>query len=135
MLGFEPDLTPIRQLRWKVAANGAEDRILVVVEADVGATPGTGSRLLGRHKSGENRLAEDGDSGALSVRVATLAAAVQKAELERIDYLKVDAMGGEADVLKPLLATAPSPSSSSRTLIVKLGWAPPRTTTWSAPPS
>ena len=119
VLAFEPDPALARQLRWNVAANAAEDRI-AVVEAAVSATPGRGVLLPGAGNSGENRLADDGTADGLPVRVATLAGAVQEAGLERIDCLKVDVEGREADVLKPFFADAPS-RLLPRTLVVELG--------------
>lgn len=121
VLAFEPDPTLARQLRWNVTANGADRRILVVAAA-VGAQAGEGSLLLGRGATDENRLAEDGTSGDLPVRVVSLADAVKEAKLARIDCLKVDVEGGEADVLKSFFATAP-PRLRPRTLVVELGWA------------
>ncbi len=107
VLAFEPDPALARQLRWNVAANAAEDRISVV-EAAVAASPGRGTLLPGGRNSGENRLA-DGDAGeGTLVRVATLADAVREAGLERIDCLKVDVEGREADVLEPFFAAAPA---------------------------
>lgn len=119
-LAFEPDPALARQLRWNVAANAAEDRI-AVVEAAVAAEPGTGTLLPGIGNSGENRLAE-GDAGegeGTAVRVVALADAVGEAGLERIDCLKVDVEGREADVLKPFFATAPA-HLRPRTLLVEL---------------
>lgn len=120
VLAFEPDPVTARQLRWNVVANDAEDRI-TVVEAAVAEKPGEGALLRMRDTS-ENRLAEGQDRGDLPVQIVTLAAAVQEAELERIDCLKVDVEGREAEVLKPFFATAP-PGLRPRTLVVELGWA------------
>lgn len=124
VVAFEPDPALARQLRWNVATNEAGDRISVV-EAAVSATPGRGTLVPGVGNSGENRLAErrTGAEG-LTVRVVSLADAVQAAGLERIDCLKVDVEGREADVLKPFLAIAP-PRLWPRTLVVELGGPPP----------
>ena len=124
VIAFEPDPVLARRLRWNVAANEAGDR-LSVVEAAVSATPGRGTLVPGVGNSGENRLAgrRSAPEG-LTVRVVTLADAVQAAGLERIDCLKVDVEGREADVLKPFLAVAPQ-RLWPRTLVVELGGAPP----------
>lgn len=120
VLAFEPDPALARQLRWNVAANNADDRIAVVEEA-VSATAGKGTLLPGVANSGENRLAEDRAAAeGLPVRVVALADAVQEAGLQRIDCLKVDVEGREADVLKPFLAVAPS-RLWPRALVVELG--------------
>ena len=119
-LAFEPDPALARQLRWNVAANAAEDRI-AVVEAAVAAEPGTGTLLPGIGNSGENRLAVDhvGEGEGTSVRVVALADAVREAGLVRIDCLKVDVEGREADVLMPFFATAPA-HLRPRTLLVEM---------------
>ena len=123
VVAFEPDPVLARQLRWNVAANEAGDRISVV-EAAVSATPGRGTLLPGVGNSGENRLAERRtEAEGLMVRVVTLVDAVQVAGLERIDCLKVDVEGREADVLKPFLAVAP-PRLWPRALVVELGGPP-----------
>ncbi len=118
VLAFEPDPALARQLRYNVGANGAEDYIQVV-EAAVGASPGTGELLPGVRNSGENRLAEGRSGAGFPVRVIALAAAVEEAGLDRIDCLKVDVEGREADVLKPFFAVA-SPRLWPRILVIEL---------------
>ena len=125
VLAFEPDPALARQLRYNVGANGAEDYIQVV-EAAVGASPGKDELLPGVRNSGENRLA-GGRSGAVDgfpVRVVALAAAVEEAGLDRIDCLKVDVEGREADVLKPFFAVA-SQRLWPRILVIELPGNPP----------
>lgn len=121
VLAFEPDPGMARQLRWNVVANGAERRI-AVVEAAVAAKPGKADLMFGRRDLSEGHLTADAGQGDVTVRVVALAAAVREAELARIDCLKVDVEGLEAEVLKPFFAAAPS-RLRPRTLIVELGWA------------
>ena len=127
VLAFEPDPALARQLRYNVDANGAEGCIQVV-EAAVGASPGKGELLPGARNSGENRLADGGDrpdaAGGVPVRVVTLADAVEEAGLDRIDCLKVDVEGREADVLKPFFAVAPR-RLWPRILVIELPGPPP----------
>ena len=131
VVAVEPDPALARQLRYNVRANGAEDRMRVV-EAAVAASGGDGTLILDGRNSGENRLATGGEdpvapgahpfahgAGAVPVRVVTLARVVRDAALERIDCLKVDVEGLEADVIKPFLAEAPR-SLRPRWLIVEL---------------
>ena len=118
VLAFEPDPALARQLRYNVRVNGAEGRI-AVVEAAVGASPGEGRLVSGAGNSGENRLTGDLTAGGgpgnvpgragggFLVRVVALAGAVEEAGFDRIDCLKVDVEGREADVLKPFFAAAP----------------------------
>ena len=124
VVAVEPDPAVARQLRYNVRANGAEDRMLVV-EAAVAVSGGDGTLILDGRNSGENRLAAGAASpptpgeGAVGVRVVTLARVVRDTALERIDCLKVDVEGLEADVIKPFLAAAPR-SLWPRRLIVEL---------------
>ena len=124
VVAVEPDPALARQLRYNVRANGAEDRMRVV-EVAVAASGGDGTLILDGRNSGENRLAAGTASpstpgeGAVAVRVVTLARVVRDAALQRIDCLKVDVEGLEADVIKPFLAEAPR-SLWPRWLIVEL---------------
>ncbi|MDE2754298.1 MAG: FkbM family methyltransferase [Gemmatimonadota bacterium] len=119
-----PDLT--RQLRFNVHVNGVQDRMRVV-QAAVGAARGRGLLSLGTRNSGEGRLAGPGEATdgipTVPVRVVTLADIVEEAGLNRIDCLKVDVEGGEADVLRPFLRGAPRPLWP-RHLVVELGRGP-----------
>ena len=105
-----PDLT--RQLRYNVRVNGVQDRMRIV-QAAVGAARGRGLLSVVERNSGEGRLVDTGgpSDGAptVAVRVVTLADIVEAAGLDRIDCLKVDVEGGEADVLQPFLRSAPRP--------------------------
>ena len=124
VVAVEPDPAVARQLRYNVRANGAEDRMRVV-EVAVAASGGDGTLILDGRNSGESRLAAGTASpstpgeAAVGVRVVTLARVVRDAALARIDCLKVDVEGREADVIKPFLAAAP-PSLWPRRLIVEL---------------
>ena len=124
VVAVEPDPAVARQLRFNVRANGAEDRMRVV-EVAVAASGGDGTLILDGRNSGESRLAAGTASpstpgeAAVGVRVVTLARVVRDAALARIDCLKVDVEGREADVIKPFLAVAPR-SLWPRRLIVEL---------------
>ena len=130
VVAVEPDPALARQLRYNVRANGAGERMRVV-QAAVAASGGEGTLVRAARNSGENRLATGKDpvapgehpvahgAGTAPVRVVTLARVVRDAALERIDCLKVDVEGREADVIKPYLAAAPR-SLWPRRLIVEL---------------
>ena len=131
VVAVEPDPALARQLRFNVRVNGAGQRMRVV-EAAVAASGGEGTLIRAARNSGENRLANAGKdpvapgahrfapgAGAVAVRVVTLARVVRDEGLERIDCLKVDVEGREADVIKPYLAEAPR-SLWPRRLIVEL---------------
>lgn len=113
VVAVEPDPALARQLRYNVRINGAAERMRVV-EAAVAAAPGEGTLVLAAGNSGQNRLdggrgtagATDG-AATVPVRVVTLAAVVAGAGLDRIDCLKVDVEGREADVIRPYLSVAP----------------------------
>ena len=109
VVAVEPNPSLARQLRYNMRANRAGDR-MCVVEAAVGAESGTGALTLGARNSGENRLLGDGEStgeATVPVRVATLADLVDEAGIDRIDCLKVDVEGREAEVIQPFLTDAP----------------------------
>ena len=121
IVAVEPNPWLARQLRYNVRASGQADRI-TVVEAAVAAVRGTGALTLEARNSGEGRLvgeAETGPGGTVPVRVATLADVVEEAGIDRIDCLKVDVEGLEAEVIRPYLAALPR-SSWPRHLIVEL---------------
>ena len=147
VVAVEPNPDLARQLRFNVRTNEAEER-LRVVEAAVGAERGSGTLLVGTRNSGESRLvranaaagasrSEDGldeaDAGVeaagrdaasatVPVEVLTLADVVREAGLYRIDCLKVDVEGHEAEVIKPFLRSSPR-TLWPRHLIVELGQA------------
>lgn len=116
VLTVEPNPDLVRQLRYNVRINRAQDRMRVV-QAAVGAARGHGVLSVGARNSGEGRLVGPGEpsgqaagsAGAttIPVRVVTLADIVEDAELDRIDCLKVDVEGHEADVLQPFLRSTP----------------------------
>ena len=121
VVAVEPNPALARQLRYNVRASGAGDR-MCVVEAAVGAESGTGALTLGARNSGENRLVGDGErteEATVPVRVATLADLVDEAGIDRIDCLKVDVEGREAEVIQPYLTDAPR-AAWPRCLIVEL---------------
>ena len=106
----EPNPDLARQLRYNVRVNGVQDRMRVV-EAAVGAARGRGALSVAARNSGEGRLISTGERSAgpptIPVRVVTLADIVDDAKLDRIDCLKVDVEGHEADVIQPFLRSAP----------------------------
>ena len=142
IVAVEPNPPLARQLRYNVRVNGAGGRVRVV-EAAVGAERGAGALAVGSRNSGENRLvgaveasmaggdgaeagrdaagAGDGDRRreTVPVRVLTLADVVARAGLDRIDCLKVDVEGREAEVIQPYLSTEPR-AAWPRYLIVEL---------------
>ncbi len=141
IVAVEPNPALARQLCFNVGTNGAEERIKVV-EAAVGAERGTGTLLVGARNSGESCLARrDAESGTrhdssidaavdeaeagaeeIPVDVLTLADVVREAGLYRIDCLKVDVEGLEAEVIKPYLRSSPR-ALWPRHLIVELSQA------------
>ncbi|MXX72453.1 MAG: FkbM family methyltransferase [Gemmatimonadetes bacterium] len=122
----EPNPDLARQLRYNVHVNGVQDRMRAV-QAAVGAARGRGLLAVETRNSGEGRLVGTGEATdgtpTVPVRVVTLADIVEEAGLDRIDCLKVDVEGGEADVLRPFLHGAPR-SLWPRHLVVELGRGP-----------
>lgn len=121
VVAVEPNPLVARQLRYNVRVNGASERIRVV-EAAVGAARGTGALTVGASNSGENRLLSDtADSGEATVPVSvmTLAEVAREAGIDRIDCLKVDVEGREAEVIQPYLRSVPR-AAWPKHLIVEL---------------
>ena len=121
VVAVEPNPQLARQLRYNVRASGQADRI-AVVEAAVSAARGTGALTVEARNSGEGRLLGDGEEGGratIPVRVVTLADVVEEAGIERVDCLKVDVEGLEAEVIRPYLNAVPR-SAWPRYLIVEL---------------
>ncbi len=126
VVAVEPNPDLARQLRYNVRTNAAQER-MQVVEAAVGAARGVGALALRARNSGEGRLVEAMESPesaeyagsedavaagsvfrpTVPVSVVTLADIVTDAGLDRIDCLKVDVEGREADVIQPFLRNAP----------------------------
>lgn len=123
VVAVEPNPDLCRQLRFNVRTNKAEDRVQVV-EAALGAQRGTGTLLIGARNSGESRLVrtDPGGGKAIPVDVITLTDVVREAGLRRIDCLKVDVEGHEAEVIQPYLRGSPR-ALWPRRLIVELGQA------------
>ncbi len=121
VVAVEPNPAVARQLRYNVRVSGANERIRVV-EAAVAAERGTGVLSVGARNSGQNRLvgrAEGAGEATVPVRVVTLADVVEEAGIDRIDCLKVDVEGHEAEVIQPYLSTEPR-AAWPRYLIVEL---------------
>ena len=132
VVAVEPNPDLARQLRFNVRTNEAEER-LRVVEAAVGAERGSGTLLVSGRNSGESRLVQsnaaagasrsesgldeadagveaagrDAAAATIPVDVVTLADVVRDAGLYRIDCLKVDVEGHEAEVIQPFLRSSP----------------------------
>ena len=104
------------------AARDASGRNRSVAEVNTGAEAAGASE---RHQSaadadtGAETGARDAGATAIPVDVLTLADVVREAGLYRIDCLKVDVEGHEADVIKPYLRSSPQ-ALWPRHLIVEL---------------
>ena len=126
IVAVEPDPAMACQLRFNVRTNGAGERMRVI-EAAVAASPGEGTLMRAPNNTGRNRLVPTREGGAparvgprtVQVRVVTLRDVVAEAGLDRIDCLKVDVEGGEADVIRPYISAVPR-RRWPRRLIVEL---------------
>lgn len=113
ILAIEPHPTTARKLRANIALNA--DRIaaagvdLRVAETALGAAPGRLPLHAPRAGDVGSNSLHDSHAGAPSVEVAVtpLADLVAAEGLERIDVLKIDVEGFEAEVLPPFFAAAP----------------------------
>ena len=121
VVAVEPDPTLVRQLRYNMRLNGVDER-MQIVEAAVAGYRGAGALVLNPRNSGQNCLAREerpAETASISVKVITLADVVAEAALDRIDCLKVDVEGREADVLEPYLAATPR-NRWPKSLIIEL---------------
>ena len=125
VIAVEPEPTLVRQLRYNMYLNSVEDR-MQLIEAAVAADSGRGVLILNPCNSGQNRLAQEEETAgtaSISVRVVTLVDVADEAGLDRIDCLKVDVEGREADVLDPFFAATPW-NRWPKTLVVELARGP-----------
>jgi FkbM family methyltransferase len=95
VLAFEPNPDTFRRLRRNIRANGLVERIAAFPCA-LGAERGA-ARLLPAPSSPMSRVAAD-ECGAIEMR--TLDDVISDERLERVDLLKVDVEGAEADILR-----------------------------------
>lgn len=103
VLAIEPSPKMVRRIRFNVAANGIAN--VAVVQAAVGAEDGNATLYGGDHPGLASLCATVGGS-ATEVAMAPLLALVQRANLDRIDMLKIDIEGYEDRALVPFLRTA-----------------------------
>lgn len=105
-LAIEPDPTNSARLRFNLAASGADD--LTVAPVALSATPGRIQLVsVGLANRGEVRLADAGTENAVEVEAKPLLDVALAAGLERIDAMKVDIEGQEAQALDPFFQAAP----------------------------
>ena len=99
VFAFEPGSATATMLEASVAANGF-DQVEVVRSAvsDLGGS----AWLRHLHSSELNELGErgDGDAGGETVSLVSLDEFAQRSAIDRLDYLKIDAEGGEVAVLR-----------------------------------
>jgi FkbM family methyltransferase len=103
---FEPNPDCFRRLQKAVAANRLGDRVTAVPRA-LGAAPGTATLHVpdGFTAMGSLRPAVGAADGGLPVQLDTLDLATRALGVGRVDLLKVDVEGFEADVLAGAGAT------------------------------
>ena len=112
VVAVEPNPLLAKQLRYNVGVNRREGQMRVI-EAAVGASRAWGTLMVPGGNSGQGRLlgcaplGVDARQEAFRVPVVTLVDVVRDARLSRLDCLKVDVEGGEADVIVPYLTEMP----------------------------
>ena len=97
---FEPDPLLCERFKWNMIENRLGSVFLN--EFALGANEGELRLARVEENLGQNHLISGGDG--LVVRVKTLAGVLEEKRLDRIDALKIDVEGHEAEVLHPLFA-------------------------------
>ena len=105
-LAIEPDPTNGARLRCNLDASGADD--VAIAPVALSATAGRIQLIsVGLANRGEVRLADAGAKNAIDVEAKPLLDVVRAAGLARIDAMKVDIEGQEAQALDPFFQAAP----------------------------
>ena len=102
VISVEPNPILVSQLRFNVAANGVNN--VTIIEAALGEASEARSLRVSASNYGGATIAS-GTSG-IPVRMLTMAAAMQTAEVRCIDVLKIDIEGYEDRALLPYLHSA-----------------------------
>lgn len=103
---FEPDPELCDRLRHNLELNKLDQVHLNACA--LGRIEGTATLVAGDGNKGENRV-ESGSSSSpgITVAITTLPAFLNQKSITRIDALKIDVEGFEADVLEPLFTSCP----------------------------
>ena len=106
VLAVEPNPAVLERLKFNVALNGLESRVIV---APVGVADAEGSFDLTLDDSnlGGSSLVETRGARKISIACHTLLALAGKHGLEKIDALKIDIEGAEDKALAPFFKDAP----------------------------
>lgn len=102
-LAIEPDPENLRRLRANLAASGAAEDVTV---APVALGAAEGAARLGAASGNRGEIALTGAPGG-EIRVRPLLALLEEAGFDRVDALKIDIEGAEAEVLGAYLRDAP----------------------------
>lgn len=113
VISIEPNPVLVSRLRFNVAANGF--RNVTIIESALGE----GSEAISLRVPASNFGAATivGGTSGMPVRMMTMAAAMQAAEVHHIDVLKIDVEGYEDRVLLPYLHSMPRAVWPKRVLI------------------
>lgn len=103
VLAIEPSPKMVRRIRFNVSANGANN--VTIAQTAVGADNGNATLYGGNHPGLASLCATVGGSGT-EVPVAPLLSLVERANLDRIDVLKIDIEGYEDRALVPFFRSA-----------------------------
>ena len=101
VLAIEPDPENVKRLKFNLGCSAAED--VVLAEVALGAEEGQAWIEVSHANRGELRTGASGTP----VVLRPLKSVVEWAGFPRVDALKIDIEGMEADVLKPYLSEAP----------------------------
>lgn len=103
VLALEPNPVMFARMQFNIASNRFDDRITAL---QLGAGPREEEMALYLHPEdlgSSGLVANDAAAGTVMVQVEPLRTILAKAELDRIDALKIDVEGLEAEILLPYL--------------------------------
>lgn len=109
VIAFEPSSSSYSLLLKNIKANNVSN--IVTFQLGLSSSPGKKNLILYDHSVDNSFYARDFGTrlvkriGMEEVSVETLDSALQKAGIQRIDYLKIDVEGSELDVLKGAIKT------------------------------
>lgn len=101
LFAFEPHPESRQFLERTIAANLAPDNAAEIIAAAAASAPGESRLFLNPNNKADNRLYQSEETpDAISIELCTIDDVLSARGVDRIDFLKTDAQGGDFDALK-----------------------------------